>query len=201
MDRLSAALMGRKRKVKSNAAVGVVLDTQLRTMRFQDRAADRQSQPQSIALGGEERRENALEIASGNSRPAVAHRDAQVPRISAHCLHSNYTFVLRTILHRVKRIEQQIEHDLLQLNAVTPDLWQIVSYMHVQAHAPHNHVTAHQRDDIAYYTSSVEARGFELAPFTSARMRRMISAARLLSLARSVSSSAMSARFSASALM
>src|SRR5262249_55707054 len=83
-----------------------------------DGPADGQSHAKPVALGGIKWLKDLIELVPAQARSTVTHRHLCHASALLLRLQHNSTLVNRTVLHRVKRIEQQIEDDLLQLYPV-----------------------------------------------------------------------------------
>ena len=105
-------------EIKRRALVAVIFRPNTAVVRLDDRSADRQSHPQPFALGGEKRLEDLIELIARQTRPVITDRNPKHVRTVQFRPQQNVPLVRRAISHRVKRVEQKIEQDLLQLNLV-----------------------------------------------------------------------------------
>ena len=89
-------------------------------MGIDDRPADRQPQPRSAGLRREERFENALPMRRIDARPAIVHcyEDARVFLLGAD---QQLSCSRLDRAHCFNRVEDQVQDDLLQLNAIPLD--------------------------------------------------------------------------------
>src|SRR5215469_4977111 len=109
-------------------------------MHVDDRAADRQAETEPLRFRGDERLEDALETIRRDPFATVANRDAHlaVAIESREC--ADGAFERIATAHRVERIDEQIQYDLLQLDLV----------------AAHHRVAAHELHDIAQHVADIE---------------------------------------------
>ena len=88
-------------------------------MGFDNRPANGESHAEPFALGSVERLENLTRAVARQTGAVISDRDLN--RAGAICFRPHFDFVFprARILHRVKRVDQQIENNLLQLHSVT----------------------------------------------------------------------------------
>src|SRR5215468_9824967 len=146
----------RYREVKCRTPVGIVFGPKTPAVGLDDRSADGQPHAKPVALGGVKRLKDLIELVPSQARSTVAHghlchATAAVPLRLQH--HS--TFVHRTVLHRVKRIEQQIEDDLLQLYPVALHCRQVWKF-EIEIDVEQGGVAVDQPSNIADYLREVE---------------------------------------------
>src|SRR5215467_4890147 len=87
-------------------------------MRLDDGAADGKAHAQSVALGRVKRLKNFIHFHGTHAGAVVAYGNPYHARVFYLRKHFDFTILSRTIFHRVNRIKQQVEEDLLQLNLV-----------------------------------------------------------------------------------
>ena len=97
----------------------VVADRNSSSMSGDDRAADRQTQPQTIWLGGSERFEGAVQHVRREARTRVGHKDLNVPIPVESGFDGHPPLVCGQIGHCVASVHDQVDQHLLELNAVT----------------------------------------------------------------------------------
>src|ERR1700748_1036867 len=92
-------------------------------MRFDNRPADRQPQPQTTRFRGVERLEHAL-----NRRRREAW--TRIPDLDRHAIRfvtaadEQFPFVFADVAHRFDGIDDQVKQYLLQLDSISLDMWQ-----------------------------------------------------------------------------
>src|ERR1043166_10027465 len=131
--------MGRQGEAKDGAARFVHGRGNLPAVRVDDRAANCQSHPHAAGFGRVERFEQALEPFRVQSGPGIPYRDAPPgrPVFAAGDQQLARAIALRS--HRLDGIEDQIEHDLLQLDAISINAWQPPGKVDLQRDlAPHH---------------------------------------------------------------
>src|SRR5215470_4058493 len=84
-----------------------------------DRPANRKSYPHAGGLGGPERIEHRVELVLGNARTVVDHAKANV--VSARLRADRNSAIAVRLCHRVRRIEHEVEDDLLKLHRIAVD--------------------------------------------------------------------------------
>src|SRR5690349_11591072 len=95
-------------------------------MRFNDRSADGESHAEALRLGGHERLENTVQVFASDSAAPVAngaHHLATAAFEARRDRDAALVYVERR--HRLAGVDDQVEDDLLQLDAITQDQRQI----------------------------------------------------------------------------
>ena len=90
-------------------------------MRFDDRTADRQPHPQTAGLRRVEGREEVLKTRRSQSRPRILHRDQHAVRFGLSGGDEQLSRPFRDRAHRFDRVDDEIEDNLLQLDAIAFD--------------------------------------------------------------------------------
>src|SRR5215510_13237538 len=157
-EAFSSLVSHRKRKVKRRASVGIVLRPKSPAVDFDDGAADGKSHAKPVALGGVKRLKDLIELVPAQARSTVTHRHLCHACAVLLRLQHNSTLVHRTVLHRVKRIEQQIEDDLLQLYPVALHCRQVWKF-EIEIDVEQGGVAVDQSSNIADHFLEVE--GYE----------------------------------------
>src|ERR1700730_4031228 len=88
-------------------------------MGIDDGAAYRKANSHSAGLCGVEGPKNPLAILHGDARSRVAHPDEQALRWAAFVAHHQRPRSISDTGHGLDRVEDEIQHDLLQLNSVS----------------------------------------------------------------------------------
>jgi len=92
------------------------------SMGIDDGAAYRESNPHSAVLGGVEGLENPLAILRSDAASRVAYRDEQALRRARFGADHQFPHFIIDGDHGLDRVEDQIQHDLLQLHSIpTPE--------------------------------------------------------------------------------
>jgi hypothetical protein len=86
-----------------------------------DRPADRQSHPYSARLRGVESLENAIEMVRINARPGIAHGHENAAGLGLLGADQQLSWPRLDRAHGVDRVQDQVQHDLLQLNKIPLD--------------------------------------------------------------------------------
>src|SRR5271166_2461351 len=96
--------------MKYGASVGAVFRPQSSMVRNDDGAANRESQPQTAFLGGDERVEDALQLLRINASAAIEHRSTNGTLAGVERCDNLYSAVgHRVLAHRFAGIEQEIQ--------------------------------------------------------------------------------------------
>ena len=111
--------------MEASAAIGNVLRIDFTAMRFHDRANNCESHSQTMLLGGKELVEQAFVYFRANARAMIAHTQAHFA--VAIAIRANFYLALtgRCLPHGIKGITDQINQDLLNLNRISFDRWQV----------------------------------------------------------------------------
>ena len=94
------------------ASVRIARCPQLAFVRRDDRATDRQAESEAARLRGHERLKDLFELALCDSRPAIAHRYDHLRAVVDTGAQCQSSIDLRRLLHRVARVQDEIEQDL-----------------------------------------------------------------------------------------
>src|SRR5204863_2254807 len=89
-------------------------------VRFHNRTADGQSKAKAIRLCGLERLKQFGELVRVNAGSAVAHLNLNQTGFELSRANGDPPLALRNLVHRVERVQHEIQHDLLQLDSVAP---------------------------------------------------------------------------------
>src|SRR5689334_6228718 len=104
------------------ASVRTVCARDAAAMRGDDRLANGEANANSGILGTEEAFEDMLEVRGGNAWPVVKHGKGGRAVFIDRRLHVDPACRLSRLGDRLDAVDQQIDDDLLQLNAVTDHL-------------------------------------------------------------------------------
>src|SRR4051794_38428770 len=118
-----AGWVGRHSEVENRAAGLVGSHRQVPVMRFDNRATDRQSHPQTAGLRRVEGVEDAIETFRGQPRARVLHLDENTVWCSLSGGDKHLSGSVRDRTHCLDRIDNQVEDHLLQLDAIALDKW------------------------------------------------------------------------------
>ena len=110
--------LGRDRELKRGTAGHVCARPQSSAVRFDDRAADRQSHPQTARLARVEGVEDALEGGQRQPRTGIANRNQHVARGGFPRGDQQFSRAIADAAHCLDGIDDQVEHHLLQLDAI-----------------------------------------------------------------------------------
>src|SRR5215468_7735956 len=105
-----------KSEMKSCPTTVSIFRCDCAAMRLDDRTYDRKPHPQSFGLRGEKLVEHSPGYFRRNTEPVIAHARANRSLTVSLGNDHDFTLVDRYIAHGVKRINNQIRQDLLQLN-------------------------------------------------------------------------------------
>src|SRR5882724_6956667 len=99
----------------------VVRSPQATAMRFNDRAADRQSHAGPMKLGSKERIEDLIRLLRGQPHSDIANGDQQFTLLSLLRLDRKFPSGVH-FLHSIDAIKYEIHEDLLQLHTISRHL-------------------------------------------------------------------------------
>src|ERR1700726_4793902 len=116
-----AARMEGHREVKNGAPWQIGGHPQPASMRFDDRAADRQPHPQTAGLGRMERGEELLETRRAQAWPCVLYRDQHAVRFGFSGGDGQLSRPFRVGGHCLDSVDNDVEGYLLQLYAISFD--------------------------------------------------------------------------------
>src|SRR4051812_27063731 len=101
-------------------------------MTLDDRSADGESDAHPLRLRGEERVEHALGLVWLDAYPRIAHTQTDPVVVAARRANHDLTGTVLDLSHGFERIAKEVDHHLLQLDAVSHYLWQ--SLRQLEAH-------------------------------------------------------------------
>jgi len=107
------------------APVGVVLNGDGPAVRLKDGTADRQPQPQSALLCGVEGNEDLIQLCWRNANARVGDGDFDRAGVRSCCPDGNSTIRRGAGGHGIHGVDQQVEQDLLQVDAISSHVWQV----------------------------------------------------------------------------
>ena len=111
-------MSARQGEPKYRASGFVRTRPQLAAMSIDDGPADRQAHPDAARLCRVESRENALEMFRINARPGIAHGHQKATCLGSRGADRQLSYPCLDRAHCLDRIEDQVQDDLLQLNAI-----------------------------------------------------------------------------------
>ena len=91
--------------------------------------------------------EDLIELIARQTRPVITNRNPKHVRTVQFRPQQNVPLVRRAISHRVKRVEQKIEQDLLQLNLVAARAREIWIHVEPHAHVVQYRITVNEQHD------------------------------------------------------
>src|SRR5438552_11585982 len=111
--------------MKCRAAVRIIRSPDFSSMRIDDGAADGKAKPHSLLFRGEETVEDLFSFSRRNAAATI--RDGY-PHCALLRFRSDEQLALRRIVigHRFAGIQRQVKQDLLKLDSVTGNWWQIL---------------------------------------------------------------------------
>ena len=132
-------------------------------MRLHDCAADRKADAQARPLGGVEGLEDALGI--DRSDPGAGIRDSHHQLCVCALVHRDRQHFASSArgLHGVDRVTHKIQHDLLNLDLVGHDLWQVAGDVDFDAQLRRPAAHLHQLHGGGYQLAQIDRRGLGLA--------------------------------------
>src|SRR5215469_11175326 len=154
MAALSA--MRRQGELKCRPVRYVCRGPQPATMRFYDRAADRQSHAHAARLGRVERVEHPMEIRRVQSRTRILHRNEHAVWRLLLGADQQRAPSLADAAHRLDGIENQVQHRLLQPDAISMTERQSLQEPSLQGDAILHQLAARQCDDLEKQLVDVE---------------------------------------------
>ena len=89
-------------------------------MRLHDGARDRQAHSHALGLGGVEWVEDRSQLFLRNARAAIVHGQLGEP-IGAGSPNKHNAVFVRSLLHRVHGVDDQVQDDLLELDVIAMD--------------------------------------------------------------------------------
>ena len=112
--------------MEASAAIGNVLRVDFTAMRFHDRANNCESHSQTMLLGGKELVEQAFVHFRANARAMIAHTQAHFAVAIASRANLYLALARRCLPHGIKGITDQVNQDLLNLDRISFDRWQVL---------------------------------------------------------------------------
>src|SRR5579862_1317716 len=125
------------------------LDPYAAAMRFDDRPGDRQSEAHAAGFGRVECIENLLGPDRPKAGAGVAHADGDIARTVLGRIDGEKSACLGRVFHRLDRIENEVEHDLLHLYRVGPQRGEVVAQAGLQHDMMLADLAGGQRQNVA----------------------------------------------------
>src|SRR5207247_4511940 len=144
--RAGPLLRERQREREGRAAVRSVLCQQPTTVSLDQGPGDRESHPEALRLRRVERLEDQRQLALGDPAATVAHRDAY-DAVGADAGRDGEATIVAGP-HRIEAIHDQVEDDLLELNAIGEDHGQSGRELEIDGHPPGGRVAPYQADHV-----------------------------------------------------
>src|SRR4030095_3822002 len=136
-----------QRKWQSRPASPARLCPQTPLMCFDDRPADGEANPETSELGTVERSEDAFGVVRIQARPGILNHNDNLAAAAIARSDLQLTWPFGTAAHRFNCISNQVQNDLLQLNAVGAQQWQPCRKLPVQANTVLHELCLAQGDD------------------------------------------------------
>jgi hypothetical protein len=95
-------------------------------MSLNDGAADREPHTHAVALCGVKGVKHFVHALAVNAEAGISHREAYGVAVVMVGSDQQLTRAVVYVGHRIRRVPQQVQHHLLDLNAVARDRWEIV---------------------------------------------------------------------------
>src|SRR5207245_7750782 len=140
--RAGPLLRERQREREGRAAVRIVLCPQPTTVSLDQGPGDRESHPEALRLRRVERLEDQRQLALGDPAATVAHRDAY-DAVGADAGRDGEATIVAGP-HGIEAIHDQVEDDLLELNAIGEDHGQSGLELEIDGHPPGGRVAPYQ---------------------------------------------------------
>src|SRR5438034_4626364 len=128
--------------MKCRAAVGIIRSPDFPSMRIDDGAADGKAKPHSLLFRGEETMEDLFSFSLWNAATTIRDR---YPHCAVLRFRSDEQLALRRIAigHRFAGIQHQVKQDLLKLDPVGGDWWQILGEIRIHGYVLIDEIVAH----------------------------------------------------------
>src|SRR5580704_12505052 len=144
-----AVRVGGHREVENRAPRPVGGHPQPTAMRFDDRTADRQPHSQTLGLCRVERIKEAFETRRSQAWPRILHRNQHAIRFGRSGGDEQLSLPFRDRAHGLDRVDDEIEDDLLQLNAIPFDGRQTLPECRLHRRAIFGHFPTSEFDHLA----------------------------------------------------
>src|SRR5271154_7454066 len=96
------------------------------TMRFDNRAADREAHAHAVGLRRVEGFKETRQALRAQPMAGIPHRDAYALRLDTHGADVYFAVAVLNATHRLDGVDDQVQHHLLQLHPIALDAWQLV---------------------------------------------------------------------------
>src|SRR5436190_3681716 len=105
------------REAECRAAIDVIFPPKPPAMGFDDRAADGKAHPKTVGFGGEKGFEHLLDGLSRQPAALVVDGGSEHAVVVHGGANQNLAITVAAVAHRFKGVEQEVEQDLLNLDA------------------------------------------------------------------------------------
>src|ERR1700730_1549349 len=148
---------------------------------FDDRPANSQTYAHALGLRRVERLKNAVDPFRIDTRPRVFHRDHYAIRFARFRFHPQNAWALRYGAHGIDRVRNQIQEDLLQLDAIAQDLKRFCFKFGLERNLLVLQLALHKREDLLDQLVQVDRSSF-LTIFLEHRSDRTDNLARTMTV-------------------
>src|SRR3954470_21713703 len=125
-------------------------------MRFDDRAANRKAHPGAAGFRREERLEDALRVVRTDADSGILNRHQHAVGLDRLRFHRQHPRAIRQRGHGLDGIHDQVQKNLLQLNAVDRDEWQALTQFDPQRYAVALQIAPLKRENVVDQSVDVE---------------------------------------------
>src|SRR5271163_475357 len=101
------------------------------TMRFDNRAADREAHAHAVGLRCVEGFKEKRQALRAQPMAGIPHRDEHALWLGAHGADVQFAVAVLNATHRLDGIDDQVQHHLLKLHAIEVDAWQLARQLRV----------------------------------------------------------------------
>src|ERR1700741_3799759 len=156
MDDLACG-RGRQRQPEDDPVRRVGRCRELSSVGFDDRAADREPHAHPFGLGREEGGEEAVEVRRGPPGTRIRHFDEYLVRRASAGGHVQLARSVVYLVHRLDRVEDQIQDHLLELDAIRRNGRHLVRQVRTQPDSASSQLVLREGDDFADCLVHVDA--------------------------------------------
>jgi len=135
----------RERDAQGQTALAVARRRDVSAVRFDDGTVDGQPHAEPLGLARDEGLEHALELRSGQAGAGIGHADLDPPGLRLPRLDAQHTGSVRDVGHGLAGVDEQVEHDLLELDTIPEHPRQVLGQAKLQRDVGLRHVSAQNR--------------------------------------------------------
>ena len=121
--------------MKTCSPLGIVLGPEFSTMREDNRAAYRQTEPEALLLRGKKRIENALQVRGWNATTPVVDGHARAASAPLRCAQHEVTLRRSTVNHSAASVHDQVQENLLKLHPIAVNGRQVKRKLALYSHS------------------------------------------------------------------